>query len=84
MTTDPSIAAIFGEPPSGTKLDEQLVVSSNIAVCVVLGLSAASVALRFYVRSMKGAKLWYDDYAILLSVSLMITPSPEYTAIKYT
>ncbi|GKT89628.1 integral membrane protein PTH11-like protein [Colletotrichum tofieldiae] len=68
MTTDPSIAAIFGEAPSGTKLDEQLVVSSNIAVCVVLGLSAASVALRFYVRSMKGAKLWYDDYAILLSV----------------
>lgn len=68
MTVDPNIVAIFGEPPAGLDLDEQIVTSYNVAVCIVLGLAAASVALRFYVRCVKGSKLWYDDWAIFLSV----------------
>ncbi|CAI0645317.1 unnamed protein product [Colletotrichum noveboracense] len=70
MTVDPNIVAIFGEPPAGLDLDEQIVTSYNVAVCIVLGLAAASVALRFYVRCVKGSKLWYDDWAIFLSVFL--------------
>ncbi|KAH0426536.1 integral membrane protein pth11-like protein [Colletotrichum camelliae] len=70
MTADPNIVAIFGEAPAGLDLDEQIVTSYNVAVCIVLGLAAASVALRFYVRCVKGSKLWYDDWAIFLSVFL--------------
>ncbi|KAF9876561.1 integral membrane protein pth11-like protein [Colletotrichum karsti] len=70
MAIDPNIVAIFGEAPADVDLNERSVVSHNIAVCVVLGVAAASVALRFYVRIFKGAKLWYDDYAIFLSVFL--------------
>lgn len=68
MALDPTIVSVFGEPPAGLDLEESIVVGYNVAVCVVLGLAAASVALRFYVRSIKGAKLWWDDYTILLSV----------------
>ncbi|KAF5493503.1 Satratoxin biosynthesis SC1 cluster protein 4 [Colletotrichum fructicola] len=70
MTVDPNIVAIFGEAPAGLDLDEQIVTSYNVAVCIVLGLAAASVALRFYVRCVKGSKLWYDDWAIFFSVFL--------------
>ncbi|KAF6830169.1 integral membrane protein pth11-like protein [Colletotrichum musicola] len=74
MALDPTIVSIFGEPPAGLDLEETIVVSYNVAVCVVLGLAAASVTLRFYVRSIKGAKLWWDDYTILLSVLLCSAP----------
>ncbi|OLN97009.1 hypothetical protein CCHL11_02256 [Colletotrichum chlorophyti] len=84
MSVDPSIAGIFGDVPPGTDLKQQLIVPYNIAVCVALGLAASSVALRFYVRSFKGAKLWYDDYAILASVIVYAEPYVYATAVTST
>ncbi|TDZ53488.1 hypothetical protein CTRI78_v006914 [Colletotrichum trifolii] len=74
MALDPSIIAIFGEVPAGVDLGEHKVIGYNASVCVVLGLAAISVALRFYVRSIKGAKIWHDDYVILISVIVFAEP----------
>ncbi|KAH7120219.1 hypothetical protein B0J13DRAFT_599485 [Dactylonectria estremocensis] len=68
VTVDPIIVAAFGEPPDGVDLEEKLVENQNVAVSVVFGLAVAAVALRLYVRRFKGgARLWLDDYAIVLS-----------------
>ncbi|KPM42205.1 hypothetical protein AK830_g4328 [Neonectria ditissima] len=67
VTVDATILAAFGEPPEGMDLEEQRVVAHNVAVCVSLGLAVASVALRLYVRRMKGARLGMDDYTIVAS-----------------
>ncbi|KAH6977356.1 hypothetical protein BKA56DRAFT_732660 [Ilyonectria sp. MPI-CAGE-AT-0026] len=67
IAVDPVILAAFGEPPEGLDLEERLVVNHNVAVCVSLGLAVAAVALRLYVRRLKGARLWFDDYAIIFS-----------------
>ncbi|KAK9786762.1 hypothetical protein SCARD494_11066 [Seiridium cardinale] len=69
---DPTIAAVFGDPPSGTSLHDSVTVKYDVVSCVILGLAAAAVALRFYVRTMsKGNNLGIDDYTIL--VGLMST-----------
>lgn len=68
MTVDPAILAIFGAAPDGLDLDEQIVTTYNVVVCVVLGIAAAFVGLRFYVRLFKGSNLWYDDWAIVFGI----------------
>lgn len=67
MTIDPAILSIFGEPPDGIDLSNSLVVRYNIIVLVIFGLAVGFVALRIYVRVSRSF-LWYDDYAIMLSV----------------
>ncbi|KAI9895031.1 MAG: hypothetical protein M1814_000255 [Vezdaea aestivalis] len=39
----------------------------EIATGIVLALAGVSVALRFWARHMKGAKLWWDDFMIVLA-----------------
>ncbi|KAH6991141.1 hypothetical protein BKA56DRAFT_628522 [Ilyonectria sp. MPI-CAGE-AT-0026] len=68
MTVDPAILAIFGPAPDGLDLDEQIVTTYNVVVCVALGIAAAFVGLRFYVRLFKGSNLWYDDWAIVFGI----------------
>ncbi|KAF7552937.1 hypothetical protein G7Z17_g3963 [Cylindrodendrum hubeiense] len=67
ITVDPVILAAFGPPPDGLDIEEQLVVKHNVAVSVSFGLAVVSVALRLYMRRLKGAHLWFDDYAIIFS-----------------
>lgn len=68
MALDATILAIFGEPPDGIDLDEQIVTAYNIVVIVALVVAAIFVGLRFYVRNMKGSNLWWDDWTIVFSV----------------
>ncbi|KAI4600166.1 hypothetical protein KJ359_001268 [Pestalotiopsis sp. 9143b] len=70
-TLDPVILAVFGNPPDGTDLGEEQYVGYDVVSCVVLGLAAAAVALRFYVRLSHMAKLAIDDWTIL--IALMFT-----------
>ncbi|KAI5467618.1 hypothetical protein BGZ63DRAFT_371683 [Mariannaea sp. PMI_226] len=67
MAIDPHMAAIFGPPPAGLDLDEQISTPYNVVVCVTFGIAIAIVALRFFVRKWKGSDLWYDDWAIACS-----------------
>lgn len=79
ITVDPVILAAFGEPPEGIDLEERLVVNHNVAVSVSLGLAVAAVALRLYVRRLKGARMWLDDYAIIFStVSFVYQPLTDW------
>ncbi|KAK7425719.1 hypothetical protein QQZ08_007818 [Neonectria magnoliae] len=68
MAVDSAILAIFGPPPDGLDLKEELVTAYNIVVCVTLGIVTTFVALRFWVRQFKGSKLWYDDWAIVFAI----------------
>ncbi|KAK6199038.1 hypothetical protein LQW54_010166 [Pestalotiopsis sp. IQ-011] len=70
-TLDPVILAVFGNPPDGTDLGEEQYVGYDVVSCVVLGLAAAAVGLRFYVRLSHMAKLAIDDWTIL--IALMFT-----------
>lgn len=79
IAVDPVILAAFGEPPEGLDLEERRVVNHNVAVCVSLGIAVAAVALRLYVRRLKGARLWFDDYAIIFStVSFVYQPPTDW------
>ncbi|PQE30554.1 integral membrane protein [Rutstroemia sp. NJR-2017a WRK4] len=66
---DPAIQLIFGPPPAGIDLTDSLTVAYDVVSCVVLGIAAASVGLRFYVRTMRGTNnLAIDDYFVVLGL----------------
>jgi hypothetical protein len=66
---DPAIVLIFGPPPAGIDLSDSLTVAYDVVSCVVLGIAAAAVCLRFYVRTMRGANsLAIDDYFVVLGL----------------
>lgn len=67
-TLDPVILAVFGSPPDGTDLSEEQYVGYDVVSCVVLGLAAAAVALRFWVRMSNRASLAMDDWTILIAL----------------
>lgn len=67
VTVDPIIKLKFGLPPDGLDLDEEQYTMYNAVTSVALGIAIACVALRLYVRRLKGPMLGSDDYAILLS-----------------
>lgn len=67
-TVDPTIAAIFGNPPHGLNINQETVVRYDVVVCVIWGIAAAAVCLRMYVRNLKGAHLSYDDYTIVMGL----------------
>lgn len=75
-TLDPVILAVFGNPPDGTDLGEEQYVGYDVVSCVVLGLAAAAVGLRFYVRLSHMAKLAIDDWTIL--IALVSSTIPEH------
>lgn len=70
MTTkDPIIAAVFGEAPAGVSLNESVTMVYSVISVVGLGLAIASVALRFYVRTMNNSNnLGADDYSMLVAL----------------
>jgi hypothetical protein len=74
---DPIILAAFGPPPEGIDLSVSLMLKYDIVTCIVLGLAAACVALRFYVRTKHNTQmknLGLDDYSIVVAlVSLTFT-----------
>jgi hypothetical protein len=66
---DPAIQLIFGPPPAGIDLTDSLTVAYDVVSCVVLGIAAAAVCLRFYVRTMRGTNnLAIDDYFVVLGL----------------
>lgn len=68
---DPVIEAVFGPAPDGIDLKASVTVEWNTISCVFLGLSTASVALRFYIRTMHNTQmknLGIDDHTILLGL----------------
>lgn len=66
---DPSIKLIFGPPAVGVDLNESTTAAYDIVSCVVLGIAAAAVCLRFYVRTMRGANsLAIDDWFVVLGL----------------
>ncbi|ESZ96339.1 hypothetical protein SBOR_3271 [Sclerotinia borealis F-4128] len=66
---DPAIVLVFGPPPAGIDLSDSLTAGYNIVSCVVFGIAAAAVCLRFYVRTMQGPNnLAIDDYFIVLGL----------------
>lgn len=72
---DPSIELVFGPPAAGVDLNESITAAYDIVSCVVLGIAAAAVCLRFYVRTMRGANsLAIDDWFVVLGlVSLALS-----------
>lgn len=68
MELDPNIVALFGPPPEDLDLNHDQITLYNAVTCVVLGIAFLMVALRFYVRNMKSAKLEMDDWAVLVSL----------------
>lgn len=77
---DATIEAVFGAPPDGTDLTESTVTTYDVVSCVVLGLAAASVALRFYVRTMNGKNnLAIDDWTILIGLVRLAVTTPPLT-----
>lgn len=83
MAIDPTIEAVFGAAPDGMNLSASTTSAYDIISCVVLGIAAASVALRFYIRTMyntQAKNLGVDDYTILLGlVSTFPNPSLSYS-----
>ncbi|KAF7905650.1 uncharacterized protein EAF01_006171 [Botrytis porri] len=66
---DPSIQLVFGPPAAGVDLNESVTAAYDIVSCVVLGIAAAAVCLRFYVRTMRGANsLAIDDWFVVLGL----------------
>jgi hypothetical protein len=69
MAIDPIIQAVFGPTPDGTDLSESITKGYDVVACVVLGIAAASVALRFYVRMFHTAtNLAIDDWTIVIGL----------------
>ncbi|KAK6614264.1 hypothetical protein H4I96_00585 [Botrytis cinerea] len=72
---DPSIKLIFGPPAVGVDLNESTTAAYDIVSCVVLGIAAAAVCLRFYVRTMRGANsLAIDDWFVVLGLVVFSEP----------
>ncbi|PQE09656.1 integral membrane protein [Rutstroemia sp. NJR-2017a BVV2] len=72
---DPAIQLIFGPPPAGIDLTDSLTVVYDVVSCVVLGIAAAAVCLRFYVRTMRGTNnLAIDDYFVVLGLVVFAEP----------
>ena len=68
---DTTIEAVFGPAPEGIDLTASITAGYDIVSCVVLGLSAIAVAIRFYVRTRHNTQkknLGKDDYTILLGL----------------
>ncbi|KAH6648816.1 hypothetical protein BKA67DRAFT_373382 [Truncatella angustata] len=66
---DPIIEAVFGPLPSGISLEDSIAMGYDVVSCVVLGVAAAAVALRFYVRTMgRASNLGIDDYTVLVGL----------------
>lgn len=75
-TIDPTIEAVFGAAPAGVNLDESVTTLYSIISCVGLGLAIASVALRFYVRTMHSFNtLGADDYTMTIALVSSSLPS---------
>lgn len=64
MALDATILAIFGEPPAGTDLSDEVTTPYNIVSIVFFTLASLSVALRFYVR-MNNNTVDKDDYMVV-------------------
>ena len=68
---DPTIEAVFGPIPEGLDLSASTTVAYDVVSCVALGLSAAAVALRYWVRTRHNTEaknLGIDDHTILLGL----------------
>ncbi|KAF4980833.1 hypothetical protein FZEAL_3249 [Fusarium zealandicum] len=68
MAVDPKVVKIFGPPPEGLDLQNNVITTYNVVVCLVLGIAIAVVGLRFYVRNMKSVQVEMDDWAVLISL----------------
>jgi hypothetical protein len=77
MELDPNIVAIFGPPPQDLDLSRDQITLYNVVTCVILGIAFLVVAMRFYVRNMKSAKLEMDDWAVLVSLVSRLCFHPD-------
>lgn len=76
MPVDPSIRALFGEPPAGIDLNESRVKVNNGAVIAMLSVAAVAVVMRFVARIALRNPFKADDWLVIgslvsLSVSIL-------------
>ncbi|KAF5679227.1 Pth11-like integral membrane [Fusarium heterosporum] len=68
---DPQIIAFAGPPPVQIDLNTSTAISDRAAIIAVLILAVLAIALRFAARSIQRTKLYWDDWAIVLSMILV-------------
>lgn len=68
MPVDPSIRALFGEPPAGINLYESRVKVNNGAVIAMLSLAAIAVIMRFVARTALRNPFKADDWLVIGSL----------------
>lgn len=68
MPVDPSIRALFGEPPAGINLEESRVDVNNGAVIAMLCLAAVAAIMRFVARAALRNPFKADDWLVIGSL----------------